>query len=87
MDRETVKAMNALSKKINDVQAKLDKFAQRLHLESTKSIEANANDISDNRQGLTETFESTLTNADDVAINRQAIEELFEMITAESEVK
>ena len=52
-----------------------------------KASETNANDISDNRQGLTETFEATLTNTDDVAINRQAIEELFEMITAESEVK
>ena len=52
-----------------------------------ENIKINTSDISDNRQGLTETFESTLTNADDVAINRQAIEELFEMITAESEVK
>ena len=52
-----------------------------------KSTETNKSDISDNRQGLTETFEATLTNTDDVAINRQAIEELFEMITAESEVK
>ena len=52
-----------------------------------KSTETNKSDISDNREGLTETFESTLTNADDVAINRQAIEELYEMITAESEVK
>ena len=52
-----------------------------------KEININTNDVSDNRQGLTETFESTLTNADDVAINRQAIEELYEMITAESEVK
>ena len=51
------------------------------------NIKINASDISDNRQGLTETFEATLTNTDDVAINRQAIEELFEMITAESEVK
>lgn len=52
-----------------------------------ENIKINTSDISDNRQGLTETFESTLTNADDVAINRQAIEELYEMITAESEVK
>ena len=51
------------------------------------NIELNASDISDNRQGLTETFEATLTNTDDVAINRQAIEELYEMLTAESEVK
>ena len=55
--------------------------------DNAKKIDGNTSDISDNRQGLTETFESTLTNADDVAINRQAIEELFEMITAESEVK
>ena len=55
--------------------------------DNAREIDVNSSDISDNRQGLTETFESTLTNADDVAINRQAIEELFEMITAESEVK
>ena len=55
--------------------------------DNTNNIELNASDISDNRQGLTETFEATLTNTDDVAINRQAIEELYELITAESEVK
>lgn len=55
--------------------------------DNAREIDVNSNDISDNRQGLTETFESTLTNADDVAINRQAIEELYEIITAESEVK
>ena len=55
--------------------------------DNAKEIDVNSSDISDNRQGLTETFEATLTNTDDVAINRQAIEELFEMITAESEVK
>lgn len=55
--------------------------------EQQTSIDTNISDISDNRQGLTETFEATLTNTDDVAINRQAIEELYEMLTAESEVK
>ena len=53
----------------------------------SENIKINASDISDNREGLTETFEATLNNTDDVAINRQAIEELYEMITAESEVK
>ena len=53
----------------------------------SEDIKINASDISDNRQGLTETFEATLNNTDDVAINSQAIEELYEMITAESEVK
>lgn len=52
-----------------------------------QSTEVNKSDISDNRDGLMETFEATLTNTDDVAINRQAIEELYEMLTAESEVK
>ena len=56
-------------------------------LVNEENIKINTSDISDNREGLTETFEATLTNTDDVAINRQAIEELFEMITAESEVK
>ena len=51
------------------------------------NIKINTSDISDNRDGLTETFEATLNNTDDVAINRQAIEELYEMITAESEGK
>ena len=55
--------------------------------DNAKEIDVNSSDISDNRQGLTETFEATLNNTDDVAINRQAIEELYEMITAESEVK
>ena len=53
----------------------------------SEDIKTNTSDISDNREGLTETFEATLTNTDDVAINRQAIEELYEMLTAESEVK
>ena len=56
-------------------------------LVNEENIKINTSDISDNREGLTETFEATLTNTDDAAINRQAIEELFEMITAESEVK
>lgn len=56
-------------------------------LVNEENIKINTSDISDNREGLTETFEATLTNTDDAAINRQAIEELYEMLTAESEVK
>ena len=55
--------------------------------DNAREIDVNSSDISNNRQGLTETFESTLTNADDVAINRQAIEELFEMITNDNSRK
>ena len=63
------------------------KGCRQTEANNSEDIKINASDISDNREGLTETFEATLTNTDDVAINRQAIEELFEMITAESEVK
>ena len=55
--------------------------------DNARKIDVNSGDISDNRQGLTETFEATLNNTDDVAINRHAIEELYEMLTTESEVK
>ena len=65
----------------------MEKYPNNSIGDNARKIDANSSDISDNRQGLTETFESTLTNADDVAINRQAIEELYEMLTTESEVK
>lgn len=47
--------------------------------------ELNASDISDNREGLTETFESTLVNTDDIASLREGLEEVYEMLL-ESEV-
>jgi len=50
-----------------------------------EDIKTNASDISDNREGITETFESTLLNTDDISICREAIEELYEIIL-ESEV-
>ena len=68
-----------LNKRIDNTQNKVNRVSN--------DVLVNTSDISDNREGLTETFEATLTNTDDVAINRQAIEELFELITAESEVK
>ena len=80
---ETMKFYDYLEAKV--LKEDWDLFKEIMN--NTDKIDANSSDISDNRQGLTETFESTLTNADDVAINRQAIEELYEMLTAESEVK
>jgi len=57
------------------------------HIEQLgQATEFNANDISDNREGLTETFESTLVNTDDISMCREAIEEIYEMII-ESEVE
>ena len=51
----------------------MEKYPNNSIGDNAREIDVNSSDISDNRQGLTETFESTLTNADDVAINRQAI--------------
>lgn len=83
---------NAFIQSQKNIVTTVEKADKTISLEQSisvneENIKINTSDISDNRQGLTETFESTLTNADDAAINRQAIEELYEMITAESEVK
>lgn len=43
----------------------------------------NTSDITDNREGLIETFEATESNASDLADLRAAIEEVYEMISAE----
>ena len=83
---------NAFIQRQKNIVTTVEKADKTVGLEQSilvneENIKINTSDISDNREGLTETFEATLTNTDDVAINRQAIEELFEMITAESEVK
>lgn len=49
------------------------------------ATEINKTDISDNREGLIETFDTTIINSDDIADCREAIIELYDMI-AESEV-
>lgn len=51
-----------------------------------KSTEVNAGDISDNRDGLMETFEASMLNTDDIADLRTGLEEVYEMLL-ESEVK
>lgn len=83
---------NAFIQSQKNIVTTVEKADKTVSLEQRTSvnennIKINTLDISDNRGGLTETFEATLTNTDDVTINRQAIEELYEMITAESEVK
>ena len=83
---------NAFIQGQNNIVTTVEKADKTVGLEQSilvneENIKINTSDISDNREGLTETFEATLTNTDDAAINRQAIEELFEMIRAESEVK
>lgn len=49
----------------------------------SENIKANADDISDNRTGIEESYEASLTNADDIADVRTALEEVYEMITTE----
>ena len=83
---------NAFIQSQKNIVTTVEKADKTVSLEQCTSvnennIKINTSDISDNRQGLTETFEATLNNTDDVAINRQAIEELYEMLTTESEVK
>lgn len=52
-----------------------------------QSTEVNKSDISDNRDGLMETFETGMTNSDDIATLRNGLMEVYEMITSESEVQ
>ena len=40
-------------------------------------------DITDNRAGIEESFETSLANADDIADVRTALEEVYEMINME----
>lgn len=92
LETRLINLENAFIQSQKNIVTTVEKADETVGLEQRTSvneenIKINISDISDNRQGLTETFESTLTNADDVAINRQAIEELYEMLTAESEVK
>lgn len=55
---------------------------QLAHLDADKQLQiddANS-DISDNREGLIETFDTTITNSGDIADCREAIIELYDMI-------
>lgn len=49
----------------------------------SENISTNANDISDNRTGIEESFEASLANSDDIADVRTALEEVYEMINTE----
>jgi hypothetical protein len=47
MDRETAKAINTLSKKVNDMVQKLDKVMQMLNADCNDKININGNGIDD----------------------------------------
>lgn len=50
-----------------------------------ESVNTNTTDISDNRDGLMETFEANITNSDDITTLRDGLMEVYEMLL-ESEV-
>jgi hypothetical protein len=51
----------------------------------SENISTNANDISDNRTGIEESYEASLTNTEDIADVRTALEEVYEMIDTKEE--
>lgn len=50
-----------------------------------KSTETNASDISDNREGIVETFETSMINTDDIAVLREGLEEVYELLLESEE--
>lgn len=50
-----------------------------------KQTEYNADDISDNREGIMESFEASMLNTDDISALRDGLEEVYEMLLTESE--
>lgn len=49
------------------------------------ATEVNASDISDNREGLMETFETSMVNTDDISSLREGLEEVYEMLLESEE--
>ena len=73
------KTVNALVEKLCE-----EKFYTDADISGLSITESNhERDITDNRQGIIETFESELVNAQDIADVRTAIEEVYEMINME----
>lgn len=72
MDAEVAKAINNVSKRLNEVESRLDQFFMEKHNESTKSIETTDG-------GLVEV-------ADLVSAHDDAIVELAELIATNMEV-
>lgn len=50
-----------------------------------KQSEINTSDITDNRDGLIETFDTTMSNSSDISDCRTAIIELYDMLTGGNE--
>lgn len=47
--------------------------------------ETNKSDISDNRDGIMETFENSMLNSDDISVLREGLEEVYELLLESEE--
>ena len=71
MDAETAKAINAVSKKINEVDRKLDRYIGLL----TDALKL---EVTDTQVGLAESYEQTLANAEELTNIELAVCEIYE---------
>ena len=71
MDAETAKAINAVSKKLNEVDRKLDRYIGLL----TDALKI---EVTDTQVGLAESYEQTLANADELTSIELAVCEIYE---------
>ena len=71
MDAETAKAINAVSKKINEVDRKLDRYISLL----TDALKL---EVTDTQVGLAESYEQTLANAEELTNIELAVCEIYE---------
>lgn len=73
MDKETAKAINSVSKKVNEVDRKLDHYINLL----TDALKL---ELTDTQVGLAESYEQALANADELTNIEIALCEVFESL-------
>ena len=71
MDAETAKAINAVSKKLNEVDRKLDRYIGLL----TDALKL---EVTDTQVGLAESYEQTIANAEELTSIELAVCEIYE---------
>ena len=71
MDAETAKAINGVSKKLNEVERKLDRYIGLL----TDALKL---EVTDTQVGLAESYEQALANADELTSIELAVCEIYE---------
>lgn len=71
MDKETAKAINAVSNKLNRIDQKLDRFICLL----TDALKL---EVTDTQVGLAESYEQAIANADELTSIELAVCEIYE---------